>query len=184
MLNKKRQYSQVGNDDATKETWYEQQKLKKRNRRVKKIKRNFQNLKLVYNNVRGIRSKIDSVATVLEELSPTIFCAVETHLEEEYKLEIEGYAIHSIPGTRDSQGIVIAIKEEIDTIAVELDDYTDVGQIKWIQMDNTKVKMKLGVVYAPQESVTLKKELRKMYDNIELIAISRAKVDFKFRKKW
>ena len=50
---------------------------------------------------------------------------------------------------------------------MELEDFTDVGQIKWIQLDNTRMKIKVGVVYAPQESVTLKKELKRMYENIE-----------------
>ena len=33
----------------------------------------------------------------------------------------------------------------------------------WILIENKKTKLKLGVIYAPQENATPNKELKKMY---------------------
>ena len=37
----------------------------------------------------------------------------------------------------------------------------------WILIDNKKTKLKLGVIYAPQENATANKELKKMYQEIK-----------------
>ena len=141
---------------------------RKQNRRTNKIRRYLQEFKVIYCNVRGLKSKERCVATLLQETNPKVFCAVETHLAgKEEKMEFEGYATHRLDGTNDSKGILIAIKEELESVTVELEDFTEVGQIKWLKIDNTRVKLRLGVVYAPQESRTLNKELKKMYENIE-----------------
>ena len=141
---------------------------RKQNRRTNKIRRYLQEFKVIYCNVRGLKSKERCVATLLQETNPKVFCAIETHLAgKEEKMEFEGYATHRLDGTNDSKGILIAIKEELESVTVELEDFTEVGQIKWLKIDNTRVKLRLGVVYAPQESRTLNKELKKMYENIE-----------------
>ena len=37
----------------------------------------------------------------------------------------------------------------------------------WVAIDNTKIRVRLGVVYAPQESRTKKEILKVMYKNID-----------------
>ena len=37
----------------------------------------------------------------------------------------------------------------------------------WILVDNKKTKLKLGVIYAPQENTTPNKELKKMCQEIK-----------------
>ena len=43
---------------------------------------------------------------------------------------------------------------------------TEVGQTLWILLNNKKNKLKVEVIYAPQEGVTPKKELKKLYTSI------------------
>ena len=43
---------------------------------------------------------------------------------------------------------------------------TEVGQTLWILLNNQKKKIKVGVIYAPQEGVTANKELKKLYTSI------------------
>lgn len=43
----------------------------------------------------------------------------------------------------------------------------EVGKQLWIQLSNTRISIRIGLVYAPQESRTMKNELKKMYDKIE-----------------
>ena len=40
------------------------------------------------------------------------------------------------------------------------------AQILWILLTNTKKKIRIGVIYAPQENVTANNELKLMYEDI------------------
>ena len=55
----------------------------------------------------------------------------------------------------------------IKTIVIEVERFTDIGFIEWLLVDNGRIKIRLGVVYAPQETVTSAKDLEKMYNNIQ-----------------
>ena len=48
---------------------------------------------IYYDNVRGVKSKLNSIQDYAKELEPTIICLVETHLATKEKIEIEGYTI-------------------------------------------------------------------------------------------
>merc|ERR1712228_833044 len=144
-----------------------QKRKKKKRKRNKKMRKELENLTIIYNNVRGFKSKVDSIEAILQELGPTIFCAVETHLDKKEDVKIEGYEVKRLDGTANSGGILVAIKDTIKTVVVEIIDYTEVGQIKWLKITNTTVTITLGVIYAPQEKVTSNKELKKMYEEIE-----------------
>ena len=41
-----------------------------------------------------------------------------------------------------------------------------IGQALWVQIDNKKISIKIGVIYAPQENVTPVRELKKLYEGI------------------
>ena len=41
-----------------------------------------------------------------------------------------------------------------------------IEQALWIQLDNQKISIKLGVIYAPKENVTPVRELKKIYESI------------------
>ena len=48
---------------------------------------------------------------------------------------------------------------------VEVHKYNNIGQSLWISLDNNKITIR--IIYAPQESRTLKQELNEMYKDIE-----------------
>ena len=39
--------------------------------------------------------------------------------------------------------------------------------MEWMVVDNTKIKIRIGVVYAPQESRTKKKQYKELYERVE-----------------
>ena len=41
-----------------------------------------------------------------------------------------------------------------------------IGQALWVQIDNQKISIKVGVIYAPQENVIPVRGLKKMYESI------------------
>ena len=62
---------------------------------------------------------------------------------------------------------MIGVKNEIKNICTIVEDKKEVGESMWVAIDNTKTKIRLGVIYAPQESRTRKELLKIMYNNIE-----------------
>ena len=97
-------------------------KNQKRNRRPKQIRRELWQMKLMYTNIRGIKSKIDSLSVILDEVKPTIALIVETHLDETEAIQIPNYEVFMMDGTSNSGGIIVAIRERIKTISVSLSE--------------------------------------------------------------
>ena len=61
---------------------------------------------------------------------------------------------------------MIAVKDTLKTITMQVKQKTEVGQTLWILLNNQKKKIKVGVIYAPQERVTPNKELKKLHTSI------------------
>ena len=49
----------------------------------------------MFNNLRGVKSKIDSINQIVEEESPAILALAETKLRDGEKLKIDGYETES-----------------------------------------------------------------------------------------
>ena len=103
---------------------------------------------------------------VAEEFQPVIICLVETHLKEEEKIELEGY--HTVVKNRNKHGggVMIVIKTEVDKSITIIEKSEEKDEIVWILINKNRIRIRIGVVYAPQESRTSKKDLTKMYENI------------------
>ena len=80
--------------------------------RSKKIKNRLRDFKIYYQNVRGLKSKIDSLAETIDDNEPTLICLVETRLSKDEQIQIPGYTIFRNDGTNNSRGVLIAIKEK------------------------------------------------------------------------
>ena len=63
-------------------------------------------------------------------------------------------------------GIMVLIKEKMKHIAVIVEKNTEVGESMWLTISNGRVNIRMGLVYAPQESETNVPELTTMYKNI------------------
>ena len=50
----------------------------------------------------------------------------------------------------NSGGILIGVRDNIKNISLELTQENDMGQSLWILVTNTKKKIRVGVIYAPQ----------------------------------
>ena len=60
----------------------------------------------------------------------------------------------------------LVYRNEIKNISLELTQENKVGQSLWILLTNTKKKIGIDVIYAPQENVTPNNELKLMYEDI------------------
>ena len=66
----------------------------------------------------------------------------------------------------NSGGILIGVRDNIKNISLELTQENKVGQSLWILLTNTKKKIGIDVIYAPQENVTPNNELKLIYEDI------------------
>ena len=97
-----------------------------------------------------------------------MICIAETHFhEKEKEIPFKGYKGDVNNRSNDSGGLLIAWREELHGMIKVVHTYKDVGQCIWITLINQKVEARIGLVYAPQESRTSKKDLMKMYSDIQ-----------------
>ena len=71
----------------------------------------------------------------------------ETHLDASIKLELQGYVIFRNDRNRDGGGVLIGIKEALKGITVETNRSKEGYESLWISIDNTRARIKFGVVY-------------------------------------
>ena len=137
----------------------------KRSQRNKKYYKKFN---IYYNNCRGLKSKIESLRSIIKDLNPVIICLVETHLNDENNenIQLDNYELITMNRKKEGGGILMAIRKELygSTIIVDMEEKD--GEMIWIVIDNHRIKIRIGVIYAPQESRTMISELKKMYNKI------------------
>ena len=75
----------------------------------------------------------------------------EAHIDEDYDMTIKDYAVHKNCRDLYGGGIVIAVRKELKYVAVEVKRSTEYLESLWVLVNNTKVKIRIGVVYFPQE---------------------------------
>ena len=78
--------------------------------------------------MRGLKSKTDALDEVIDNYKLNLICLVETHLTKEEQIGILGYRIYRNDGTKNSKGILIAVRNSIKTILVEVSRHAEVGQ--------------------------------------------------------
>ena len=133
----------------------------------KRIKNKLKKFKIMYSNLRGFKSKIESIKNIIAEEKPTIIALAETLIENDEKVKLEGYKTFK-PAEKGSRGIMILVADDLKKItSIVMEDNTS-GEQMWIQVCNGKVDLRIGlIIYAPQEKKTKVKELNKMYNMIK-----------------
>lgn len=122
-----------------------------------------------------MKSKLDSLQRIIEEVKPTIICLVETHLENE-PIELEGYELYRNDRNNEGGGVLIGVSRQLENITVAVEKKKEIEESLWIVLDNTKIKLRIGVIYTPQESRTVKEQYKQMYESInEQILLAKEK---------
>ncbi len=120
------------------------------------------------NNVRGLKSKLTTTTRIIEEEEPVMVVLVETKLMEGETIKLPGYEIARVDRDEEGGGVLVALKTTLTNIWICTREYKRHGcEMIWIKMNNNKIKMKIGVVYMPQESRTKLDTLKEIYREIE-----------------
>ena len=57
------------------------------------MKNELKIFKIYYQNVRGLKSKLDSLQEMLDDYQPSLICILETHMQKEEGIQIPGYSL-------------------------------------------------------------------------------------------
>ena len=131
------------------------------------MRNKMKNVSIMYLNVRGLKSKLESLKEIIDEQKPDIIALVETLLCENDAIELKNYEIIRNDREAGGGGVLIAIKKEMKSIVIEDGTCKETTDTLWIRIYNKKEDIRLGVIYNPQESKTTKEDLNKLYKNIE-----------------
>ena len=141
--------------------------VKKKTRRGKVRRNTFKGFKIMYNNVNGIKSKMTSLERIIEEENPTIIGITETKLGEIESLNLEGYEIRRVDRKSGGGGVMIAYKQCLKNVVVVVREEKGAEEMLWVKIDNGKVKLRIGIVYMPQEKDTKVPEIKAIYKKVE-----------------
>ena len=108
-----------------------------------------------------------SLERIIEEEEPAIIGITETKLDEEETFDIQGYTVRRVDRKSGAGGVMIAYKECLKNVTVVLREEKGVEEMLWIKVDNGRVKLRIGIVYMPQENDTKVDEIKKIYKKVE-----------------
>ena len=146
-------------------------------RRGKPRKNALNKFSVMLNNVRGYRTKEVMIKRIIEEEEPVMIALVETKLNG--KIDIPVYIVSQVDRDSEGGGVLLAYKRSLKRIVVCTNEVKlNQAEMGWHMLDNGKIRLKIGVIYMPQESRTSLQKLQEIYDVMEEeIADARQKGD-------
>ena len=118
-------------------------------------------------NVRGAKSKLDSIESLLVAKSIDIADISETRLSEKEQLYLEGYHWYGQSHNKDGGGAGFFVSQRLVSL-IEDTPNTCKGELKWINL-RAKRNICIGIYYGPQENVDktlLEEEYQRITDDI------------------
>ena len=86
----------------------------------------------------------------------------ETHLEQNEIIEIENYEVINNNNRKGKGGVLIGVRKDIKHLSCEISRKTEEYEMLWVKLSNNKnINIRIGIIYAPQESRTKKKHNRR-----------------------
>ena len=129
-------------------------------------------IRILYANVRGLRSKVDSLHAVTQDYNPDVILLTETQLTGKTTIEIKDYK-EVIYRNRKQKGggLLVAIKDESNIKAITVEISEAYEQI-WVKIDDITIALVYGLIETRAEEkevlewyYTLEKEYTKWQEN-------------------
>ena len=79
---------------------------------------------------------------MIDDYQPALVCLVETYMQIEEDIQMPGYSLVYCNDRSENSGrILIAVRDNIKNISLELTQENKLGQNIWILLTNTKKKI-------------------------------------------
>ena len=135
-------------------------------RRSMKNKNMISKFRVMFNNMRGYKKKRETLAQIIQEKKPVVMGIAETNLERDEVIEqIEGYVVKRKDRKQQGGGVMLIYRKDLESMVMEEEDLVE-DEILWMSIQNKNIKIKVGVVYMPQENKTRVAELQRLYNQI------------------
>ena len=122
----------------------------------------------MFDNVRGFKSKDMVIKRIIDEEGPVLIALAETKLNKEDKLSIDNYVVRRNDRVEEGGGVLIAYKKSLKHMITTVFKYNQYScEMLWVKLNNGLLKIRIGVVYMPQESRTLLKDIKEIYKTID-----------------
>ena len=102
------------------------------------MRNEMKNASIMYLNIRGLKSKLESLKEIIDEQKPDIIALVETLLCENDAIELKNYDIIRNDREVGGGGVLIAIKKEMKSIVIEDGTCKETTDTLWIRIYNKK----------------------------------------------
>ncbi len=131
-----------------------------------KKKNMLTNFKIMFNNMRGYKMKKETLTHIINEERPVVLGIAETNLEKEEVIEkIEGYVVKRKDRKKKGGGVMLIYREALENMVIEDEEDLGEDEILWMTIKNQNIKIKIGVVYMPQENAKAA-ELKRLYNRV------------------
>ena len=120
-------------------------------------------VKILYANVRGLRSKIDSLQAAILLYEPDLVMLVETHIIGKSRITIKGYKETILRNRKTKGGGLLIAKSDKSKINLTAIKIHETEEHLWAKINNTIVCL----AYAPIESRSDKNSLEEWYFELE-----------------
>ena len=122
----------------------------------------------MYANVRGMKSKITNLATILDDCKPEVFLLTETQLRSNVGINIAGYSFHG--RKREGKiggGVGILVRNDVRQNVFIHSSTRDI-ELMWLSVQRAKKSpIIIGTYYGKQLSRTSKQEIQREMNLLE-----------------
>ena len=135
---------------------------------------------MYYNNIRGVKSKINTLEEIIKDVNPHIICLTEAHLGKDENIIVDNYTFIHNNNKEGKGGVSIWLRNDIKHMCIEISRETKEYETLWIKISNNKnINIRIGNIYAPQECRTKEKVILNMYNHISKQKTETEKLDEK-----
>ena len=110
-------------------------------------------------NIRGIKSKIKEIISIMEDVKLDIMIFSETKLINEEKRKLPGYKSYSLNRSTPAGGVVIYYKE---TLKVEEIKRNKENESIWIKVKMEEKELAICALYSPCEYTVSQKRIEEI----------------------
>ena len=129
-----------------------------------KSKNTNDQISIVHINIRGLKSKIRDISSLVEDIHFDIMIFSETKLCNQEKRLIQGYKSHCLNRTTRAGGVAIYYKENMDVKIVKKNAECET---LWVKVKGRKDDLIIGGIYSPCEGNVSKTEISNFVRELE-----------------
>ena len=110
-------------------------------------------LRILFNNIRGLASKQDSLEEILDNRDCDIVCVSETNVHGTKKIKLKNYVsfTKNNPNKKSMGGLMTGVKDEIKHAAVKVSENSEGDEYLVVRLDHVEPPLNVINIYGQQE---------------------------------